>query len=70
MILAIPLMALAMASGSTLDQKIAEVIPTAKEEKWLQIPWRTNLMAARKEAAAQGKPMFLWIMNGNPLGCT
>lgn len=34
------------------------------------IPWRTDLLAARREAVAAGKPLFLWTMNGHPLGCT
>ena len=44
--------------------------PTAKETKWLQIPWRTNLWQARMDAAATGKPIYLWEMDGHPLGCT
>ena len=44
--------------------------PTAEESKWLQIPWRTDLTAARQEAAAAGKPLLLWEMDGHPLGCT
>ncbi len=68
-----PLAALALLlalSGPTLDQMIATVVPKADEDKWLTIPWRTNLMEARQESQRTGKPMFLWIMNGNPLGCT
>jgi hypothetical protein len=61
---------LLLAVGPSLDAKIASVVPTAEEEKWLTIPWRTNLMEARAEAQREGKPMFLWIMNGSPLGCT
>jgi hypothetical protein len=57
-------------SGPTLDDKIKSVLPKPEEEKWLTIPWRTSLMAARAEAQKLGKPMFLWIMNGHPLGCT
>jgi hypothetical protein len=57
-------------AGPSLDERIQEVLPTAAEEKWLQIPWRTNLMKARVDAQAQGKPLFMWIMNGSPLGCT
>lgn len=53
-----------------LQEKIAAVLPTPDEDRWLQIPWRANLMAARAEAQLAGKPLFLWIMNGNPLGCT
>ncbi|HEY1380152.1 MAG TPA: hypothetical protein VGF55_25340 [Gemmataceae bacterium] len=52
-------------------EKLQAVIrPTAAEEKWLQIPWRTDLTAARREAAAAGKPLLLWEMDGHPLGCT
>ena len=54
----------------TLKQKIDVVLPKAAEERWLTIPWRTNVMEARTEAQRSGKPLFLWIMNGNPLGCT
>lgn len=53
-----------------LDAKIASILPSKEEDKWLSIPWRTNLMRARKESQDTGKPMFWWIMNGHPLGCT
>jgi hypothetical protein len=39
-------------------------------ESWQSIDWQTDLQAARAEAARSGKPIFLWAMNGNPLGCT
>ena len=42
----------------------------AGQEKWAQIPWLTNLWDARKKAAAEGKPILLWEMDGHPLGCT
>lgn len=57
-------------AGSSLDSKIAGVVPQPGEDAWLTIPWQTNLMAARQEAQRTGKPLFLWIMNGSPLGCT
>ena len=41
-----------------------------EEERWMAIPWQTDLWQARRLARAQGKPIFLWAMNGNPLGCT
>jgi hypothetical protein len=44
--------------------------PAAGEDKWDQIPWMTDLWAARKRAAAEGKPILLWEMDGHPLGCT
>jgi hypothetical protein len=54
----------------TLDDRIAALMPRPEEERWKQVPWRTNLMAARDEAQRVGKPVFLWIMVGNPQGCT
>ena len=48
----------------------ALIKPQAGEDKYLQIPWQTNLWEARKKAAAEGKPILLWEMDGNPLGCT
>ncbi len=64
------LLILAAAGGPTLDQKIASVLPTPAEDKFLKIPWRQDLMAARLESQQTGKPIFLWLMNGDPLGGT
>jgi hypothetical protein len=47
----------------------ALIKPQADEEKFLQIPWMTNLWEARKKAAAEGKPILLWEMDGHPLSC-
>ena len=44
--------------------------PRAEESAWLEIPWRTNLWQARIDAARTGKPIYLWEMDGHPLGCT
>ena len=46
------------------------ILPKPDEVKWQEIPWRTDLWAARRLAIAEHKPIFLWAMNGNPLGCT
>lgn len=54
---------------ASLDRRVQEILPTAEEERWLQIPWRTNLSEARRDAAKEGKPILFWVMNGNPLGC-
>jgi hypothetical protein len=56
--------------GPTLDQKIAEILPTKEDEKWLSIPWRTDITQARLDAQKESKPIFMWIMNGHPMGCT
>ena len=44
--------------------------PRADELKWKTIPWHSNLWGARIEAAEKGKPIYLWEMDGHPLGCT
>jgi hypothetical protein len=48
----------------------ALIKPTPREDAWTQVAWRTDLWQARKEAAARGKPILLWEMDGHPLGCT
>lgn len=55
----------------TFDSEgLAKVIRPAKEEsKWMEIPWETDLTVARQKASAEQKPIFLWEMDGHPLGC-
>ena len=43
--------------------------PNADEEKFMKIPWMTDLWEARKKAAAEDRPILLWEMDGHPLGC-
>jgi hypothetical protein len=62
--------ALLLLSSADLDAKIAPILPKPEEEKWLSIAWRTDMNQARADAANSGKPMFFWIMNGDPMGCT
>ena len=57
------------ALAQSLDQKIAAVLPSKAEDLWLEIPWRTNIADALTEASHARKPILLWVMNGNPLGC-
>ena len=64
------LAAAACAEGPSIADRARAVLPRAGEEKWLHIPWRRDLLAARAEAEKAGKPLFLWIMDGDPLGCT
>jgi hypothetical protein len=44
--------------------------PSEEESAWLSINWHTDLWKAREKAAAEGKPILLWEMDGHPLGCT
>jgi len=51
------------------DDLVREILPTAEESAWLEIDWKTDLWEARREAARTGKPIYLWEMDGHPLGC-
>ncbi len=56
--------------GANFRELIAFIRPQPEELRWRAIPWQTDLRVACQLAAEQGKPVFLWTMNGNPLGCT
>jgi hypothetical protein len=69
---------LAVMAGSALadpaDEEFASlhklILPGANDSQWMSVSWQpaTNLWAARQKAAAEGKPLFLWYMAGEPLG--
>lgn len=40
------------------------------DEAWRTVPWKIELLAAQREAAQRQMPIFIWAMDGNPLGCT
>ena len=42
----------------------------APEEPWRTIPWQISLLDAQRIAARERKPIFIWAMDGHPLGCT
>ena len=42
--------------------------PKPGESLWAEIPWMRNLTEARKKAAAEGKPVAVWTMSGEPTG--
>lgn len=54
------------------DRRYHELIEelTPGDEPWLTIPWKTRLLDAQNAASREGKPIFIWAMDGHPLGCT
>jgi hypothetical protein len=46
------------------------VLPEEAEITWQTIPWLSSLMEGVVKAQEEKKPVFLWAMNGHPLGCT
>jgi hypothetical protein len=59
-----------MCQQDDLDAKVQAMMPLPEEERWTLVPWRTNLAEARLESLRERKPIFAWIMNGHPFGCT
>jgi len=40
------------------------------DEPWRTIPWKISLLDAQRTAVTENKPIFIWAMDGHPLGCT
>ena len=55
---------------STFREVLGRIVAAPEESRWREIPWQTDIRDACRIAAETGKPIFLWAMNGNPLGCT
>ncbi len=51
-------------------QKLHAELQFSRDEPWQTIPWKTSLLDAQRTAAQEQKPIFLWAMDGHPLGCT
>jgi hypothetical protein len=51
-------------------EKLCKSVCQARDETWRTIPWQTDLIDAQRLAVAQSKPIFIWAMDGHPLGCT
>lgn len=55
--------------GSESFEKLHALMkPQPGEWNWARIPWMSDLGEARKKAAAEGKPLYVWTMAGEPLG--
>ena len=62
------------AAGSELDKdkflKLHAELQPDNTAAWRTIPWRLALLNAQRQAATEKKPLFIWAMDGHPLGCT
>ena len=62
------------AASAQLTEKEFRTLPAqlkpAADEPWRTIPWKISLLDAQRIAARQNKPIFIWAMDGHPLGCT
>jgi hypothetical protein len=59
----------AAAEPQPVGELLDIVRPQAGESLWMEIPWHTSVWEARRQAAAEGKPLFIWAANGGgPIG--
>lgn len=62
------------ARGSELTdaefRRLHDELEPDPNEAWRTIPWKISVLDAQRVAAREGKPIFIWAMDGHPLGCT
>ena len=64
-----PAQAQSSAARVQLDQETfsglaQQIKPQAGESRWMEIPWQIDVHAARQQAAAEGKPLFIYSGGG------
>ena len=61
-------------SAGTLDDaemnRLLKLLAPDPTKPWRTIPWQLSVLDAQGIAAAHNKPIFIWAMDGHPLGCT
>ncbi len=67
---ALPVSLLAAELTQPEFERLHRELRPADDEPWLTIPWRITLLGAQQTAAEEKKPLFIWAMDGHPLGCT
>jgi len=50
-------------------EKLHRELQPPKDELWRTIPWHVSILEGREAAARAGKPIFVWVASGEPLGC-
>ena len=50
--------------------RLHKKLQASSKDPWRTIPWKISLLDAQRLAVAQKKPIFIWAMDGHPLGCT
>ena len=50
--------------------RLIEILEPSPHEQWRKVPWKISLLQGQKLAVEQEKPIFIWAMDGHPLGCT
>ena len=50
--------------------RLHQELRQSPDEAWRTVPWKISLLDAQAAASQQHKPIFIWAMDGHPLGCT
>lgn len=51
-------------------QRLHKELMPDESDLWRTVPWKIALLDAQRTAAREKKPIFIWAMDGHPLGCT
>ena len=70
LVTAMPRIASANVLTEARFEELHQQLRPSPEEPWLTIPWKLSVLDAQRIAAEQNKPIFIWAMDGHPLGCT
>jgi hypothetical protein len=62
--LAEPALAEGNLNGETFARLHKQIRPQPGESRWMEIPWLLDVHEARKKAAAEGKPLFVYSGGG------
>lgn len=55
-------------SGAALE--LVEQLRPSEADLWRQVPWKISVLDGQRAAGRADKPLFIWAMDGHPLGCT
>ena len=51
-------------TAASYKQLFQQIRPQPGESRWMEIPWLLDLHEARQQAAAEGKPLFVYSGGG------
>jgi hypothetical protein len=58
-------------SPADFERLLAAIKPQPEESPWREIPWLTDVTAARRKASAENKPLLIFTAaDGSPLSRT